>query len=96
MPQETRLNGTKTTDAMFVLACRSLTMLRAKRSVEVLVENSTAQVELSTVEDASAVVAELKLIARGLSRLQIKTKIDDLLREGVNLRQDIPEILGER
>lgn len=59
VPQQTGLRGIRTIDAMFVLARRGLTMLRAKRCVEAVVEHGTAQVELPTVEDVGAVVTEL-------------------------------------
>ena len=42
VPQETGLKGIRMIDAMFALAHRGLTMLRAKRSVEALVEDGTA------------------------------------------------------
>jgi len=49
----------KPVDAMVVLARRGLSMLRAKRAVEALLERGTLLVELPTVEDMSAVVHEL-------------------------------------
>ncbi|NPD68999.1 hypothetical protein HN018_22550 (plasmid) [Lichenicola cladoniae] len=49
----------RTIEAMFVLARRGLSMLKAKRQIEAVIETGQATVELPTVEDTSAVVAEL-------------------------------------
>lgn len=46
-------------DAMFTLARRGLTMLKAKRHIEALVEHGVTFVHLPTVGDPQAVVAEL-------------------------------------
>lgn len=44
---------------MFVLARRGLTMLRAKRTIEALLEDGRVFVELPTVEDPKAVTDDL-------------------------------------
>ena len=49
----------KTIDGMFVLARRGLSMLRAKRTIEALLEDGRVFVELPTVEDPKAVTDDL-------------------------------------
>jgi len=49
----------KTIDAMFAPARRGLAMLRAKRTIEALMEDGRIFVNLPTVEDRSALTAEL-------------------------------------
>ena len=49
----------ETIDGMFALTRRGLTMPRAKRTIEALVETSSVFVDLSTVEDSHARMAEL-------------------------------------
>ncbi len=52
-------NAPKTIDAMLTLARRGVTMLRAKRTIEALLEDGRVFVELPTVEDVQAVVRDL-------------------------------------
>ena len=49
----------RTIDAALSLARRGMSMLRAKRAIEALLESGRVVVELPTVEDAAAVAAEL-------------------------------------
>jgi putative transcriptional regulator len=49
-----------TVDAALTLARRGLPMLRAKRAMEELLATGSAFVELPAIEDAGAVVAELR------------------------------------
>ena len=49
----------RTIDGMFALARRGLTMLRAKRTIEALVEDGRVFVQLPMVEDPQALAAEL-------------------------------------
>lgn len=56
-----RLQDVRTIPAILALARRHLPMLRAKRTVEAVVEHGRAYVELPIVESADAVVQELAL-----------------------------------
>ncbi|NPD69770.1 helix-turn-helix domain-containing protein (plasmid) [Lichenicola cladoniae] len=66
----------KTIDAMFVLARRGLSMLKAKRQIEAVIERGQATVELPTVEDTSAVVADLDKAGFEAQLVQLSTTLD--------------------
>lgn len=66
----------RTIDAMFVLARRGLSMLRAKRQIEAVIETGQATVELPIVEDTSTVVAELDMAGFEAQLVQLSTTLD--------------------
>ncbi len=55
----------KTIDATLALARRGLPLLRAKRAMEALLTRGKALVDVPTVEEAGALIAELR--AAGIS-----------------------------
>jgi putative transcriptional regulator len=60
----------RTVDAAIALARRGLTMLRAKRAIEELLDNSRVFIDLPTVEDIRALTAELN--AAGIAAAPVK------------------------
>jgi putative transcriptional regulator len=59
----------RTIDATMALARRGQSMARAKRAIETLVEDGRVFVELPTVEDSQAVIADLN--AAGIAAAQV-------------------------
>jgi putative transcriptional regulator len=60
----------RTIDATHALALRGMTMLRAKRATETLLENGRVFVDLPTVEDVQVLIAELA--AAGIAAAHIQ------------------------
>jgi putative transcriptional regulator len=63
-------------DAMFVLARRGISMLRAKRAIEALIADGRVFVDLPTVEDPTAVVAELGAAGVAAAPVELAKKVD--------------------
>ena len=61
---------------MLALARRGMTMLRAKRAMEALVEHRGASVSLSKVEDLAALLSELAQAGIGASMVCTTAKVD--------------------
>ena len=79
----------RTVDAMHALARRGLTMLRAKRTIEALVEGGRVFVDLPTVEDAGALMAELGRAGIAGAVVEPPTEIDVRgLRERLRLSRE--------
>lgn len=68
----------RSVDAMFVLARRGLSMLKAKRHIETLLEQGKAFVQLPTVEDPQAVTQELAAAGVDAIRLE-QSQVPDVL-----------------
>lgn len=66
----------KPVDAMAILARRGLSMLKAKRAVEALLERRALLVELPTVEDVGAVVRELEEAGIHAQAAQLSRTLD--------------------
>jgi putative transcriptional regulator len=76
-------------DAMFALARRGMTMLRAKRAIETLIETGRVFVELPTVESIEALVGELKASGVAAASIDANKRIDvRALRERLGLTQE--------
>jgi putative transcriptional regulator len=69
----------RTIDATHVLARRGITMLRAKRATETLLENGRVFVDLPMVEDVEVLIGELA--AAGIAAARIEPD------RGVNVRE---------
>lgn len=79
----------KTIDGMHALARRGLTMLRAKRAIEALVEDGRVFVDLPTVEDPKVLANELA--RAGIAAAMVETpKVVDVrgLRERLRLSRE--------
>ena len=66
----------RTIDAMLALARRGMTMLRAKRAIEALVEHRAASVSLPKVEDLGALLSELARAGVEASMVRNAQKVD--------------------
>jgi putative transcriptional regulator len=76
----------RTIDGMFALARRGMTTLRAKRAIEALVEAGRVFVELPTVENADALVADLARAGIAAAQIEPDKSIDvRQLRERLGL-----------
>ena len=83
-----RLQDVQTVPAVLALARRHLPMLRAKRTVEAVVETGRAYAELPVVEDVGAVVEELA--AHGIAAQASEAPAVDVraLRERIGQTQE--------
>jgi DNA-binding transcriptional regulator YiaG len=76
-------------DATFTLARRGLSMLRAKRAIEVLMEKRRVDVHLPTVENPAAVLAELERAGIAACQIDTEAPVDvRRLREQVGLTRE--------
>ena len=82
------LAGVRTIDAMKALAYRGMTLLKAKRAVEAMVENGLAYISVPTVESLSALAEELRAAGVLASRLRDSTVDVKALRERLSLTQE--------
>ena len=82
------LDKVKTITAMYALARRGPTLLRAKRAVEAMVETGETHLHVATVESLTALGAELR--AAGVAAKQIAATAIDVreLRSGLGLTQE--------
>jgi putative transcriptional regulator len=79
----------KVIDAIFALARRGMTMLRAKRAVESLIETGRVFVELPMVDDIRGVVDDLRLSGIVAAPVETRQRIDvRALRERLRLTQE--------
>ncbi len=78
----------RTIDAMMTLARRGLSLLRAKRAVEAVLEEGRVIVQLPTVEDVVVVVSELA--AAGFAARQMEPGVVDVrsLRDRLGLTRE--------
>jgi putative transcriptional regulator len=78
----------KTIDATMALARRGMTMLRAKRAIEAMLDDGEVAVEVPTVEDRDALAAELRKV--GIEASWIATDPVDVrgLRLSLGLSQE--------
>jgi len=80
---------TKTIDATLALARRGLPMLRAKRAMEALLRRGKALVDVPTVDDAEALIAELSAAGISASIVRPPQTVDVRgLRERLNLTRE--------
>ncbi|MGH7211437.1 MAG: helix-turn-helix domain-containing protein [Acetobacteraceae bacterium] len=78
-----------TIDATFALARRGLTMLRAKRTVEALVEDGRVFVEVPTVEDQKTLTEDLARAGIAAARVEPPKRVDVRgLRERLRLTRE--------
>jgi putative transcriptional regulator len=76
-------------DAMFALARRGITMLRAKRSIETLIETGRMFIHLPTVESVETLVRELAAAGVAAASVDATTRIDvRSLRERLGLTRE--------
>ena len=79
----------RTIDGMFALARRGLTMLRAKRTIEALVEDGRVFVDLPMVEDAKAVTDDLAKAGIAAATVEPSRPLDvRRLRERLRLTRE--------
>ncbi len=78
----------RTIDATMVLARRGMTMLRAKRVVEAVVENGEGVAQLPTVESMTALVGELHAAGLRATRLSHGPVDVRAMREKLGLSQE--------
>jgi putative transcriptional regulator len=79
----------RTIDATLTLARRGMTMLRAKRAVEALLEKGRVFVELPTVEDTAALTDDLRKAGISAAWIQPDPTIDvRALRERLQLTRE--------
>ena len=85
---ERKLADVRTIDAALALAKRGLTMLRAKRVVEAVVEHGEAAAHVPTVEDITALVEELRHAGVKATRIARSTVDVKAVREDLGLSQE--------
>jgi putative transcriptional regulator len=66
----------KTVDAALALARRGMTLLRAKRAMEELLDTGRSSVDLPTVEDAAVLAADLAQAGIAAAQVQPPRSID--------------------
>jgi putative transcriptional regulator len=81
--------GLRTIDAIHALARRGMTMLRAKRAIESLLEKGRVFVELPMVEDVKGLTADLAKAGFAAAQIQPDPTVDvRALRERLRLTRE--------